>query len=429
VIREGASANSVLSRRIRRRIRRRARDAAAVLAAAMMLLVVDGCALVGLGDGAATSTPCTPSFEDAGGWLGGDAAWSVEITDLLLPSRDRQSLWLFGDSFVARDDPPTRRTYPFVHNTVGHSRCTSRGDWSIEYFWRARESERPRAFFTPDPDASWVRRARATSGHPPYYWPFGSFVHEGHVFVGLLRIAESEPQGRFALPFRILGVDLARLTPTPAPIDAWPLRIRALSESEDLIPAAAFVVEGNFVYAFAFLNEESGRQPRTLVRWPRDALGAFDEGRPFAFETLTRDDTWQSGLRPADARILMPEDSTEMSVHWDGERRRWISVESGAASEGGGVGWRQAPDLTGPWSPLRRLVDFPNERDDDERDAVFCYAGKAHPQYSTPMSLVVSYVCNLYAPANSPEAAVHALDRLRMRRDLYRPVVSRVPLP
>ncbi len=428
MIREGPSTNSGLRRRTRRPARL-ARGVAAALAAATMMLVAPGCALVGAGDGTAPSRPCTPSFEDAGGWLGGDAAWSVEITDLVGPSSDRQSLWLFGDSFVARDDHSTHRTYPFIHNTVARSRCTSRGDWSIEYFWRARESERPRAFFTPDPDAAWVRHARATSGHPPYYWPFGSIVHAGHVFVGLLRIAESEPQGRFALPFRILGVDLARLTPTRAPIDAWPLRIRTLSESEDLIPAAAFVIDADFVHAFAFLNEDSGRHPRTLVRWPLGALDAYDEGRPFAFETLTRDGTWQSGLRPAEARILMPEDSTEMSVHWDGGRRRWISVESGAASEGGGVGWRQAPDLTGPWSPLSRLIDFPNAADDDALDSVFCYAGKAHPQYSTAMSLVVSYVCNLYAPANSPDAVVRALDRLRVRRDLYRPVVSRVPFP
>jgi hypothetical protein len=71
--------------------------------------------------GAAANT-CQPSFPDQNGWLGGDAAFSVP-----LPDREPDaSLWLFGDTFVARGDLSERR-FPFVANSIGLSRCGADG--------------------------------------------------------------------------------------------------------------------------------------------------------------------------------------------------------------------------------------------------------------------------------------------------------------
>ncbi|MBW2293075.1 MAG: hypothetical protein JRG94_12310, partial [Deltaproteobacteria bacterium] len=58
---------------------------------------------------------------------------------------------------------------------------------------------------------------------------------------------------------------------------------------------------------------------------------------------------------------------------------------------------------------------------------LFCYAGKAHPQFSLPGELLVTYVCNLYA-RNATEANP-ILRRLRGSPDLYRPRAVTVDLP
>ena len=135
---------------------------------------------------------CRPEFPDQNGWLGGDAAYSVPLPG----TNDGESLWLFGDTFVGRRGSPDERTYPFIHNSIGLSRCDVSGAWEIDYFWHMRNGEAPRAFFVPDPEADWVRR----SGGDAYYWLFDGFVLEDVLFVGLLRVTDAAPRGPFSSP-------------------------------------------------------------------------------------------------------------------------------------------------------------------------------------------------------------------------------------
>ena len=379
---------------------------------------------------------CSPRFPDAKGWYGGDAAYSVPLPRSTDSEGSLQSVWLFGDSFVERRNQPGRRAYPYVHNSIGISRCEANGHWSIDIFWRSQEEANASAFFQPNPESAWVAEILERTGQAPYYWPMDGFVLDGKLFIGLLRVAHSEPRGPFSLPFRLVGTDLARIdNPNASPMD-WQIRILTMSEDESFFPGTAFAVQGEYVYAFAFFDRNDGHAPRGLIRIPVEAMLHSTVALPRVIETFVDRASWQPGLLPKHAATLIPTDATEMSIHWNPARGRWIAVESTPsqagtdASQRGIIRIHEADTLVGPWSegtPLFRMPELKPSDDDTTDPNIFCYAAKAHAQYSPPDELVISYVCNLFA--RSPEEGLVVLEELTHRPDLYRPRVVRVPVP
>jgi hypothetical protein len=394
---------------------------------------------------AGSQAECLPRFPDQKGWYGGDAAYSIA-----LPIADgRSSLWLFGDSFVAHDGEEPGRQYPLVHNSIAISRCSADAEWELEFFWGRGEDRSARAFIEPDPDAEWVRRAIESDRSAPYYWLFDGFVADEMLFIGLLRIEESEPRGPLRLPFRLLGMDLARIENFRDPPEQWKIRISTLSDhvSQDpsgppaphtpvsAFPGSAFVIDGDFVYAFSFLDRGDGHSPRSLTRVALAALTDWRADLSRQVEVLTADGLWRRGIDRQHPMILMDDDATEMSVHFDHDLGTWLAVYSRTALDGEGraparVWLRTAPDLEGPWSDPITILGIPEMAPDAEGgvdENLFCYAGKAHPQFAAPRSLVVTYVCNLFA--RDPQQTRRVLLRLRESAHLYRPRALPVPIP
>lgn len=389
---------------------------------------------------------CRPAFHDQDGWLGGDVAASIPLGG----RKGRRSVWLFGDSFVAGldrpNEPPPERHYPFVHNAIAVSRCDARGRWTLDFAWdrelprRNREvAPRPTpsahspatrtsiAYFEPDPRAAWVAQVQHDTGEAPYYWPLSGVAIGDALYVALLRVAPSPARGPFRLPFRPAGVDLARIEPTAGPPETWSMRLSALSSRADLLPATSLVVEGEYLLAYATLDRGDGRAPRVLVRIPLAALaGGAPDLEPFA-ETLAADGRWRAGLDAGAAGILMDDDASEMSVHFDPGLREWLAVYGDPAQDT--IWLRRAERPEGPWSPRIALLRIPElaAAEDPLPGEPFCYAGKAHPELAPSGELVVSYVCNVFAERDDRVAEV--LERLRTTGWIYRPKLVRVPLP
>lgn len=405
-----------------------------------------------------TQAQCRPRFPDEDGWLGGDAAVSVALPadGAARGGGDRTSLWFFGDSFVAASGQARERQYPFVHNSVAVSRCRRDGQFSIEYAWGTSEDPQAtdaepaasRAFFEPDPKARWVGRIRARTGGAPYYWPLAAAVVGDAVYIALLRVAPAQASGPFALPFRSVGVDLARIANPTAPPRAWQIRIAPLGTRDDALPASALVRSGDHLYAFAFLAQTDGRSPRILTRLPIAALASLEAGGASgdavpsledALETLDRTGRWRRGFEPARARIVMADDATEMTVHFDPGIGRWLAVyvdptqdpvaPGSKARPASDVLLRQAEHLEGPWSeprPIHAMQEV-TTRDDALPGRPYCYAGRAHPQFAPSGTLLLTWVCNLFAAPGDAVPAV--LERLRNSPELYRPHAVRVPVP
>lgn len=395
-----------------------------------------GClATLPAGSFAGLQSECRPEFPDHDGWYGADAAYSVPLSI----DGGRVSLWLFGDSFVQRPYTPIGRSYPFVHNTVGISHCEAGGAWKLETFWHRDEGGTPRAFFEPDPDADWVRQAVARAAGKtdvlPYYWLFDGFIAHDVLFIGLLRVDHSEPRGPFNLPFRLAGMDLARIENYRDAPPNWRIRISTLSDDRDAFPGSAFVVTKSHLHAFAFLDRGDGRTPRMLSRLDLEALKDWQPDLSQALEYLASDSKWRHGFEPDKAKIVMQDDASEMSVHFEPRSKRWIAIYSSPSQTGGArttmtIRYRTAAALAGPWSKPEKLVSIPETASGHPLDVdgnLVCYAAKAHPQFSSSRELLVTYVCNLFAEDATQVPMI--LERLRERVDLYRPQAIPVSMP
>lgn len=396
---------------------------------------------------------CTPRFEDQDGWLGGDVAASIPLVDAdagVVPRADppveqarapRRSVWLFGDSFVSPAGAPRERSYPFVHNAIAVSTCRADGAWSMDFVWRggAGAGAEPRAFFEPDASADWVARVRAETGGSAYYWPLSGALVRGTLFVALLRVAPAPAHGPFALPFRPVGVDLARIETTGTAPETWRIRYSALSSRSGLLPAASLVAGTGYLFAFATLDRGDGGAPRGLTRLP---LAALVEWRPDLepfLETLAEDGRWRARVDPDEARVLMADDASEMSVHFDPGLREWLAVYSdptadpeptrGPPPRADAIWLRRAGRLEGPWSPPQVLGRIPGlaAATDPLPGEPFCYAAKAHPELAPSGELFVTWVCSLFP--ERPEETPRVLERLRTTPEIYRPRAARFELP
>lgn len=296
-------------------------------------------------------------------WLGADAALSVDL-------RNDTTLWLFGDTFVAKGDPATRRNSVMVRNSIAIQRGRDPRDASITMHWGAG----PGSFF-PEDGAVW-------------HWP-GHGVRlgaDGPLVLFLLRVRATPGEGLgFAgAGWRIVVIDAPEqppaqwrprwLAPPPAPFDA--------------VVGTAVVEEGAHLIAVAI--REAGVHAGHLARFHTDDLRA---GRARAPEW------WQGGRWVAqDALhgppdVVLPDAGAECSLHFDPRRGRWLHV----ASRGFGattIAVRESHALTGPWSGPVDVFTPPESRS----ARPFVYAAKAHPELRAPHpgEVLLTYAANSF---------------------------------
>lgn len=381
-------------------------------AISLLLLGLSGCATPG---GPRPQSTCgVPVFPYQGGWYGGDAAYSIPLS----PAR---SLWLFGDSFVGAPGLETRTGSSFIHNSIAISECLATGRWEMEYFWTpAAAGAGPHAFLSPDHAER-------------YWWLFDGFVHDGALYIGLLIVEPSEPRGPLNLPFRYAGMKLARIANYGDSPRDWKPETLPLWSDSTALPGSTMVVHGEHLYLFTFLDLEATRYPRMLARLQLADLELHARELPSRIEYLAQDDSWQPGIDVANAKTLMDDNASEMSVRFHPEVGRWIAVygypdirpgfpEVPPSNE---VFLRTAPRVEGPWSSPVSIYQIPElarglgtERDPN----TFCYAAKEHPQLAQEGEILLTYVCNLFTPKGGDPWAI-----LR-RMDLYRPRPVALPI-
>jgi hypothetical protein len=334
------------------------------------------------------------------------------------------TLWLFGDTFVNPlvpvSDPLTRQGAKMVHNSIAIATCTDAGAWSFDYAWGKGESGEPQAFLDP-----------GMAGH--YWWLFDGFVHGDALYLGLLGVEESEPHGPLNMPFRFSGVELARIRDFQREPTQWSIEILPLSSSSEAFPTSTLVVEGDYLYLFAFLETEQDEHPQILSRLPLSALSNARPGE--RLEYLSRSGAWRPGLDPLDARRLMDDSAAEMTVRHHPELDRWLAIynypttshSSGATAPSDAVHLRAAPELAGPWSEPVVVFRIPELADSLRDPNTACYAAKEHPQLAGEGRLLITYVCNLFTKAG--EDPFEIISRLFEQMNLYRPVAVSLPLP
>ncbi len=341
---------------------------------------------------------CAPYFPLEGGWLGGDAAYSIELPD-------GRTLWLFGDTFVGPENAPrTRRGAALVANSVALSACRE-GEWRISYHWR-RGGERPAPVFTP-PDAT------ATT-HETRYWPLDGFIHEGILYIFLSRVRMTEAGN--PLGFAVEGVDLARVQGLDLPPAGWRIDYRPLLRGEPALPGAAVLKREDDVLLYTpLLGEGRPQRPLALARLPLHGLDAPAEHLQF----LAGDGTWRKGFNAGQARHVMERGATELSVQ-QAQDGAFVAVLNEAGFPADRIELRTAPRPEGPWTEEMAVELIPERTKAaaERRARIFCYAGKAWEPATRGATVMLTYVCN------STDAALLLNDL-----ELYRPRVKRVTLP
>jgi len=385
-----------------------------------------GCASIPVALGG-TAPACLPHFAYDQGWLGGDAVYSVPVDG---GTSDHETIWLFGDTYVGEPDAHDRTASTLIHNSVGLSRCKGDDGFEIEYGWRRDTAGAPAAIFE-------AERPRH------YMWPFDGFFHAGKLHVLLLEVREDTPRGPFGLPIRITRTFMARVENPEDPPEYWRVDLRALTDENAPLLSPGVFVERGFVYIMATPNDDTGAHPRFLARLPLDEVEAWPDDLRAALETFTHRGAWEPGLHAANARILMPDNTTEMTIDRLGPTGRYFAVYSAplqSADDGmpspspgldaNSIFVRTAISITGPWSERQRLHVIGSGLEAAATPSTLgtiCYAGKAHAEHSPAGVLALTFVCNLApGPGGDPWAVLEAM---KTRMDVYRPRVATHPWP
>ena len=129
---------------------------------------------------------------------------------------------------------------------------------------------------------------------------------------------------------------------------------------------------------------------------------------------------WKHGFKPKNAMPVMDRGTSEMTVRYHPDIKKWLAVMRSPDISSDAIVLRTSPSITGPWSEGEVIYHIPEmQKNSPGYDKnVFCYAGKEHPEFEKPGSLVITYVCNTM---KVPDLVTNL--------KIYVPKVVEVPLP
>ncbi|MGD0279571.1 MAG: DUF4185 domain-containing protein [Smithella sp.] len=347
---------------------------------------------------------CLPVFPDKDGWYGGDGAYSIKL------DRER-TLWLFGDTFVDREEGRKDRVdMDFIAGTtLAISTCSVNNEFRIQYYLKKKNEEFVSSF-----------------GEDEWLWPQDPFIVNNVLYIPLIAVTATNKEGEL-FKFKITGHKLARIKDFSA-ADPYKWSVDYIDLTSAISPdiralATTSVVYKNYVYFYPFyayskdkLNIFGNIIARISVSKLNDPAGAT--------EYFTKDGTWQNRLDPARIKIIFDAGVSELSVRYHAAVKKWIAVYLTTQNKGNQLLYQAADMPEGPWSEPKTLDGGIPEVDPrsplyDKNN--FCYAGKEHIEFSGNKNLLVTYVCN------SAEDPQHRTSFVRRNLFLYRPVVREIP--
>lgn len=277
-------------------------------------------------------------------WRGGDAAYSIDLGD------DR-TLWLFGDSFVARPGADGRAGCAMPRNTIALQEGRDPRTARMTFAWKGTIAQ-PSAWFESDGEV--------------WHWPLHGLRIGDAVIVFCSRIEATGSEGPFG--FRAAGWTAFRVTGVDGPIGDWQCeRVATPTPPFAVVVGTSVVAHEAHVYAYAL--REPGDHAVFAVRWPREDFAAGELMAPEWFGA----GNWRPQAEvDAYPTPVLAEGAPEFSVHaLPGGGFAMVQTVGFGDAE---LAVRTAPRPDGPWSEAR-VVFRPPESD---LDGVFVYAGKGH---------------------------------------------------
>jgi hypothetical protein len=329
------------------------------------------------------------------GWLGADDAYSIAIGQ-------GKSVWLFGDTFAGDVGNKDRNKTTMVRNSVGVTTCPKDKPCTIQYFWKNQGTPKPRSFFDTGTDEEW-------------YWPLDGYLDGDTLYVSLM-IVRNKPGAGPTDPFgfEIAGTRWATIKKALSTPDLWKVSIKDLTQ-KDLWPGASIVRDGEFVLFYTQASQGEGKGHMIVMRVPVKNIDRPEKN----FEYLGSDGKWHTGLPKGDARKVIDQAISEMSVRYHPSTKKWVAISPGIEFPSKRVIARTADTALGPWSEPQDILEFPEMKSSNpiyDKDT-FCYATKEHVEFEHD-NVVLTYACN---------SAVIA--KVMNSLELYRPQVVVVGVP
>ncbi|MFI5301757.1 MAG: DUF4185 domain-containing protein [Polyangiales bacterium] len=300
-------------------------------------------------------------------WMGADGAYSIDL------GGDR-TLWLFGDTNLARELADPHHSTAFIRNSVAIQTGRDPSHALIEFAWQQDTDGAPHSFLAED-GGDW-------------FWPEHGVRLDDKLLIFWQRVQTptGDPTGFAGAGWRAIVVD----DPDDSPL-VWSMH-DATSPANDLgiTLGGAVAIVGTNVYVY---GSRGVTHDVLLARFDRHAAHDGDLSDP---EWWSGDAGWVRGAN-ANPVVIAGTNAPEFSVHHDPIVNQWVMV----MSEGYGattLALRVADNPEGPWTDPRSFLRPPESFDDD----AFGYAGKAHPEL-TGADLVVTYVPSRFV--DRPDAA------------------------
>ena len=291
-------------------------------------------------------------------WLGGDAAFSVDLGN-------GRVLWMFGDSFVANEAGATRRQSSFIRNSVAIETGYDPSHAAIKFYTATRNGQ-PTDFALSE-GATWL-------------WPLHGVRIKNHLLLFYMRMISDTSKD--SLGFRSIGWNAVLVNNPHAEPSQWKLhKLHGPEAQGKMLVGMSLIADGENLYAFVLDNAKLNAY---LLRWQVADAAAGRLSSPLWWCGAT--EGWQSNA--THRQIVIRDAGTEFSVQRDPRGAGFVSVKSagfGATT----IVFRTAPRLEGPWGEPQ-LVYRPPESDHPK---AFVYGGKSHPELSGA-DLVITYTAN-----------------------------------
>lgn len=328
-------------------------------------------------------------FRRTSGWVAGDGAFSV-------PLSDGSTLWLMGDSHIDDYDEETG-TIPCLFQVNNAGLLQPENDWKQEHT-QTLVSEKPgiRGFFRDSPE----------SEH--WFWPISGIQLEDTVYVYHqgVKHAKEEPLG-----FALTGQDmLAKITFPEMKMAGY----YALQDFDGINFGVGFIKDpkSDYVYAFGHTFDlETKLNDLYLARFPENNPGA----------------TWECwdgagwSTKATDAVPIKEDCGFTPMVCKVKDKYVLISSEfSIGCDQGNEIYGATSDKATGPFSQRKTLYTLD---DTVQGHYPFFYVPVAHPQFiNEKEEILITYNVNGYG-----DCVEGCVDN-RMNPDHYRPRGIRVPL-
>ena len=304
-------------------------------------------------------------------WLGADGAYTVDLGD------DR-TLWLFGDTFLAKEPGGTTSDAFFLRNTVAVQTGRDPSQALMAFYWGADDDGSPRSFVDQD-GGDW-------------FWPGGG-ARIGDsllLFYGRIQTPSGDPSGFQNIGWRAIVVS----DPDDLP-SAWNMQDAQVPDTGGIFPGYAVLVSGDHLYSYA----EKGDvwHDIYLLRWSTSDVAAGNLMSPEWWcgdpgKSPAGGSGWSASCDGGPS-VVVPNGAPELSVQPGGPLAPFVMVQTEGVG-GATLALRTAPAPEGPWSDVQSFFRPPESRD-GETDV---YAGKGHPEL-TGADIVATYVpADLYFP-------------------------------